>query len=132
MIGDVPLRAPIDGILRGLTHDGVPVAKKTKVIEVDPRADLARITGISQPHIHNVLKGKRLLSPEKADEVLRQLQIDLLDLPLQAGDDTPRATQHIAKAHGQKLGSPGGRATRHTMRRTWCRVSWHGCWRGKT
>jgi transcriptional regulator with XRE-family HTH domain len=41
---------------------------------------VARITGISQPHIHNVLKGKRLLSAETADEVLRQLQIDLLDL----------------------------------------------------
>ena len=35
-IGELSLRAPISGILRGLTHDGVPVAKKTKVIEVDP------------------------------------------------------------------------------------------------
>jgi transcriptional regulator with XRE-family HTH domain len=41
---------------------------------------VARVTGISQPHIHNVLKGKRVLSAEAADEVLRQLQIDLLDL----------------------------------------------------
>ncbi len=41
---------------------------------------LARITGISQPHIHNVLKGRRLLSADSADEVLRQLKIDLLDL----------------------------------------------------
>jgi antitoxin component HigA of HigAB toxin-antitoxin module len=31
---------------------------------------LARITGISQPHMHNVLKGKRLLSLEKADRIL--------------------------------------------------------------
>jgi transcriptional regulator with XRE-family HTH domain len=41
---------------------------------------LARLSGISQPHLHNVLKGKRLLSMEKADEVLRRLQIDLLYL----------------------------------------------------
>jgi len=40
---------------------------------------LARITGVSQPHMHNVLKGKRLLSLEMADQVLVQLQLDLLD-----------------------------------------------------
>ncbi|MCU1233564.1 MAG: transcriptional regulator, family [Candidatus Solibacter sp.] len=41
---------------------------------------LARITGISQPHLHHVLKGKRLLSFERADEVLRRLDMDLLEL----------------------------------------------------
>jgi len=41
---------------------------------------LARVTGISQPHIHNVLKGKRLLSPEMSDAILRNLRMDLLDL----------------------------------------------------
>ena len=41
---------------------------------------VARITGVSQPHVHNVLKGKRLLSAERADEILRELKIDLLDL----------------------------------------------------
>jgi hypothetical protein len=41
---------------------------------------LARITGISQPHLHNVLKGKRLLSVGKADQILRQLHLDLTDL----------------------------------------------------
>jgi transcriptional regulator with XRE-family HTH domain len=41
---------------------------------------LARISGVSQPHIHNVLKGKRVLSVEMSDEVLRQLHMDLLDL----------------------------------------------------
>jgi plasmid maintenance system antidote protein VapI len=41
---------------------------------------LARMTGISQPHIHNVLKGKRFLSPEAADEILRHLHLDLMDL----------------------------------------------------
>jgi transcriptional regulator with XRE-family HTH domain len=41
---------------------------------------LARITGVSQPHMHNVLKGKRLLSADMADAVLRHLDMDLLDL----------------------------------------------------
>jgi transcriptional regulator with XRE-family HTH domain len=41
---------------------------------------LARLTGISQPHIHNVLKGARELSPEIADLILRELKISLLDL----------------------------------------------------
>ena len=41
---------------------------------------LARISGISQSHLHNVLKGKRLLSIDKADEVLRSLEIDILRL----------------------------------------------------
>jgi len=41
---------------------------------------LARLTGVSQPHIHNVLKGKRLFSMEFADAILRGLHLDLLDL----------------------------------------------------
>ena len=41
---------------------------------------LARITGVSQPHIHNVLKGKRLLSSQMADEILHRLRLDLTDL----------------------------------------------------
>ena len=41
---------------------------------------LARLTGISQPHIHNVLNGKRSLSPEAADRVITTLGINLLDL----------------------------------------------------
>jgi hypothetical protein len=41
---------------------------------------LARLVGVSQPHIHNVLKGVRLLSPELGDQILQQLRISLLDL----------------------------------------------------
>ncbi len=47
-VDTIPLHAPISGALRGLTHDGVSVAKKTKVIEVDPRGPQAQITGIGQ------------------------------------------------------------------------------------
>jgi hypothetical protein len=41
---------------------------------------LAKHTGVSQPHLHNVLKGKRVLSFEKADEILARLHLDVLDL----------------------------------------------------
>jgi transcriptional regulator with XRE-family HTH domain len=41
---------------------------------------LARITGISQPHLHNALKGKRLLSLQKLDRILAYLELDLKDL----------------------------------------------------
>jgi transcriptional regulator with XRE-family HTH domain len=41
---------------------------------------LAKHTGISQPHLHNVLKGRRILSFEKADEILARLHLDVLDL----------------------------------------------------
>jgi len=43
-----PLHAPVTGILRGLTHDGVPVTPKTKIIEVDPRIHNAQISGIAE------------------------------------------------------------------------------------
>jgi xanthine dehydrogenase accessory factor len=39
---------PLTGILRGLTHDGVPVAERTKTIEVDPRGQDATVTGLGE------------------------------------------------------------------------------------
>jgi xanthine dehydrogenase accessory factor len=47
-IDEARLQAPITGMLRGLTHDGVPVARKAKVIEVDPRGAQAQISGIAE------------------------------------------------------------------------------------
>lgn len=40
---------------------------------------LARMAGVSQPHIHNVLKGKRFFSLQKADQVLLSLGLDIVD-----------------------------------------------------
>jgi len=37
LLGEQPIRAPIDGILRGVTHDGVLVRAGQKIVEVDPR-----------------------------------------------------------------------------------------------
>jgi len=42
--------------------------------------NLARLTGISQPHVHNVLKGVRQFSTEAADRILQRLRIDLVEL----------------------------------------------------
>jgi predicted transcriptional regulator len=41
---------------------------------------LARVAGLSQPHVHNVLKGARVLSPEAADRILRALDLCVEDL----------------------------------------------------
>ena len=46
---------------------------------------LARLTGVSQPHMHNVLKGVRILSSEVADEILRHLYAPLVTVRGQAG-----------------------------------------------
>lgn len=47
--------------------------------EISERS-LARMTGISQPHIHNVLKGVRTLSPGLCDAVLGHMRMSVLDL----------------------------------------------------
>ena len=54
--------------------------------ELSERA-LARLAGISQPHVHNVLKGTRLLSADLADQILHRLRIDLIDLLDDPGAD---------------------------------------------
>ena len=46
--------------------------------EISERS-LARLIGVSQPHLHNVLKGRHLFSVPTADKILRHLDLDLLD-----------------------------------------------------
>ena len=41
---------------------------------------LARLVGLSQPHMHNVLSGKRSFSLQTTDDMMRQLRVDVLDL----------------------------------------------------
>jgi hypothetical protein len=45
-IGDVPVVAPIDGVLRGLTARGAAVYEGALALEVDPRGDPLRCFGI--------------------------------------------------------------------------------------
>jgi xanthine dehydrogenase accessory factor len=47
-IGGVELLAPIGGVIRGLTRNGVEVALRTKVIDVDPRGDPAAAFGLGE------------------------------------------------------------------------------------
>jgi xanthine dehydrogenase accessory factor len=47
-IESTELAAPLDGVLRGLTRDRVPVSTGTKVIEVDPRGAAAEVRGIGE------------------------------------------------------------------------------------
>ena len=41
---------------------------------------LAKQADISQPHLHNVLKGVRVLSPEMADRLLETVGLTVRDL----------------------------------------------------
>jgi hypothetical protein len=51
---------------------------------------LARILGISQSQVHNVLKGARKLKPELADALMRKFEMSVLDLldPFELQDQT--------------------------------------------
>jgi DNA-binding transcriptional regulator YdaS (Cro superfamily) len=56
---------------------------------------LAGLIGVSQPHMHNVLKGLRTLSPGIADRILRMLEMSVLDLavPERSARDEMRQTR---------------------------------------
>jgi transcriptional regulator with XRE-family HTH domain len=65
---------------------GEYVAAKVRRGELTERG-LARRTGISQPHLHNVLKGKRFFSWQSADVVLNELGLSVIDL-MKRSDET--------------------------------------------
>ena len=56
---------------------------------------LARKTGISQPHIHNVLKGLRYFSMEISDQILSRLQLSVEDLAAMGPETSSAAVQLI-------------------------------------
>ena len=64
---------------------------------------LARQIGISQPHVHNVLKGVRNLSPEIFDSILRRFHMSLLDLAT-ADDLEASLRRRRAKEHSAEVG----------------------------
>lgn len=47
-IDDAELRAVIDGVVRGITRDGVRVSAGAKVADVDPRGERAEVSGIAE------------------------------------------------------------------------------------
>ena len=54
---------------------------------------LARLVGISQPHLHHVLKGARPLKQALADALLKHFQLGLLDLL--------RECEHCPRKYGE-------------------------------
>lgn len=60
---------------------------------------LARILGISQPQLHNVLKGARKLHPDLADRLMAKFGIDVRDLLLETDTVTeiPTGLQPLKK-----------------------------------
>lgn len=69
---------------------------------------LARVCGISQPHIHNILKNARSLSNESADRLLQALEINLPDLLWR--DNTLAAVNFRAVPVMQNRIGPGSEA----------------------
>jgi transcriptional regulator with XRE-family HTH domain len=57
---------------------------------------LAKAVGVSQPHIHNILKGVRILSPEIGDQILQELNLSLFDLLNPEHADRPLSLDVIA------------------------------------
>lgn len=47
-VGDAAILAPLSGVLRGLTRDGVAVRRGMKVVEVDPRGEPALVRGVGE------------------------------------------------------------------------------------
>lgn len=63
-------------LLQALRRD---LRQRVRNGEVTERG-LARMAGISQPHLHNMLKGARALSAEKADLLLTRLELSVVDV----------------------------------------------------
>lgn len=55
------------------------IRERVRAGELTERS-LARLTGMSQPHMHNVLKGVRSLSTSYADQILGHLHLSASDL----------------------------------------------------
>jgi transcriptional regulator with XRE-family HTH domain len=83
---------------------------------------LAQRIGLSQSHVHNVLKGKRDLTVEVADRFLCALRMSVLDLleleeivahvrcsPADVTAD-PVSAKSAARLHRGKYRGPGGRS----------------------
>lgn len=62
----------IEDILARLLHEVALLIANGHLTE----RRLARLTGISQPHIHHILNGKRRITPQVADLILEALGLD--------------------------------------------------------
>jgi hypothetical protein len=76
---------------------------------------LARVLGVSQPQLHNVLKGARPLKPEFADCLLRQFEIGILDL-VERGELTTHL-ERCPSSEGRMRADPTGLSTAGRVRK---------------
>jgi hypothetical protein len=68
---------------------------------------MARATGVSQPHLHNVLKGVRTLPPDLADLLLSLAELDLANLMESATADwTPPSPKTLTKEAKETPNNP--------------------------
>jgi transcriptional regulator with XRE-family HTH domain len=60
---------------------------------------LAKLVGVSQPQLHNVLKGARRLRRELADALLAHFEISLIDLlePTDISSATPQSRMGLSE-----------------------------------
>ena len=75
------------------------IRKRVQNGEVTERR-LAGMSGISQPHIHNLLKGARALSPEIADRIMRTLDMSVFDLLGPEDGEAPELSGVVAADTG--------------------------------
>jgi len=68
---------------------------------------LARLCGVSQPHMHNVLKNLRSLSPESADRLLAALDLNIPALLFSFDRRTDSAIQPVPMLRN-KIGAGAG------------------------
>jgi plasmid maintenance system antidote protein VapI len=85
---------------------------------------LARILGVSQPQMHNVLKGARGLRPALADRLLRKFGITALELLTDAELNDAICTRSMARIaidegpeELRRWRKPAGRSARLNLRR---------------
>lgn len=67
------------GVLRGRLIEGL---RSLVANGFYTERSLARCIGISQPQMHNILKGRRALTPEVADLAMERMSMSVLDLLL--------------------------------------------------
>ncbi len=86
---------------------------------------LARMTGISQPHIHHILKGVRGLSFENADRILLHLNMSVTDL-MEGGDPGRLSPPKKGPGHAPSV-ARGVRLAGTRGRDSWVAVTkWEG------
>jgi plasmid maintenance system antidote protein VapI len=64
---------------------------------------MARATGVSQPHLHNILKGIRALPPELADQLLTLADLNLQVLMAAKAETRPQPVQDVNAAEIKTL-----------------------------